>query len=61
MPALSAFRAIFTLSYAALALAAAYSQTDNISGSGFLSAFNYEAIADPTHGRVYVNQRPTTA
>lgn len=52
MPGLSAFRVILTLSYAALALAATYSQTENISGSGFLNAFNYEAIADPTHGRV---------
>jgi hypothetical protein len=48
----SAFRAIFSLSYIALAFGATYSQTDSHSGSGFLSAFSYEAIADPTHGRV---------
>ncbi|KAL0062788.1 hypothetical protein AAF712_010326 [Marasmius tenuissimus] len=33
-------------------LAASYSQQDNIVGSGFNDAFNYEAISDPTHGRV---------
>ncbi|KAF8650900.1 hypothetical protein AX16_005047 [Volvariella volvacea WC 439] len=38
------------------ALGATYRQSDNISGSGFYSAFSYEAISDPTHGRVnYVN------
>ncbi|KAG7094982.1 hypothetical protein E1B28_005779 [Marasmius oreades] len=34
------------------ALGASYGQQENIAGSGFLSAFSYEAIADPTHGRV---------
>ncbi|KAF9446477.1 glycoside hydrolase family 16 protein [Macrolepiota fuliginosa MF-IS2] len=48
----SPFQAILLFSYVALALGASYSQTDNISGSGFLNAFTYEAIADPTHGRV---------
>ena len=36
------------------AMGATYGQTDSISGSGFLSAFSHQAIADPTHGRVYV-------
>ncbi|PFH49583.1 glycoside hydrolase family 16 protein [Amanita thiersii Skay4041] len=32
--------------------AVSYSQTDSHTGSGFLSSFSYEAIPDPTHGRV---------
>jgi hypothetical protein len=36
------------------ALGATYSRSDSVSGSGFLNAFSYQAIADPTHGRVYV-------
>ncbi|KAF8876314.1 2 beta-glucan [Infundibulicybe gibba] len=43
---------LILLSIAAPLLAATYSQSDNIVGAGFLSAFNFEAIADPTHGRV---------
>ncbi|KXN87772.1 putative glycosidase C21B10.07 [Leucoagaricus sp. SymC.cos] len=62
MPNFSAFRAISSLSYFALALGATYSQTASHSGSGFLSAFSYEAIADPTHGRVnYVNAQTARA
>ncbi|PFH48249.1 glycoside hydrolase family 16 protein [Amanita thiersii Skay4041] len=39
------------------ALTAAYTLSDNIIGSGFYNAFDFEAIADPTHGRVnYVSQ-----
>ncbi|KAH8105325.1 laminarinase [Cristinia sonorae] len=39
-----------------------YSQTDSIIGSGFLSAFSHQAIADPTHGRVnYVSQSTAQA
>ncbi|KAF5369067.1 hypothetical protein D9758_002924 [Tetrapyrgos nigripes] len=38
-------------------LGATYSQTSSISGSQFLSAFTWQAITDPTHGRVrYVDQ-----
>ncbi|KAG5640368.1 hypothetical protein DXG03_008893, partial [Asterophora parasitica] len=33
-------------------LGATYHQSDNIVGSGFLSAFSVESLADPTHGRV---------
>jgi len=33
-------------------LAASYTQTDNHVGSGFLDAFSFQAIADPTNGRV---------
>uniref|UniRef100_A0A0W0G9J8 Putative laminarinase n=1 Tax=Moniliophthora roreri TaxID=221103 RepID=A0A0W0G9J8_MONRR len=31
---------------------AQYSQTDSHTGTGFLQAFSYQAISDPTHGRV---------
>jgi hypothetical protein len=31
---------------------ATYSLSDSIVGEGFYSAFNFEAIADPTYGRV---------
>lgn len=34
------------------ALGATYSLTDNFVGSSFLSGFSFQAIADPTHGRV---------
>jgi hypothetical protein len=51
--------ATFALS-AALSLApaiSAYTLTDNYVGSSFLTGFDHQAIADPTHGRVnYVNQ-----
>lgn len=33
---------------------ATYSLSDEIIGKGFYDKFNFEAIADPTHGRVYV-------
>jgi hypothetical protein len=33
-------------------LAASYTQADAHIGSGFLDAFSFEAIDDPTHGRV---------
>lgn len=49
--------AIFTLAATALfpsALAATYGLTDNYIGSSFLSTFTWEAIADPTAGRVSV-------
>ncbi|KAF9035192.1 endo-1,3(4)-beta-glucanase [Panaeolus papilionaceus] len=39
------------------AFAATYSMSDEIIGSGFYNAFDWQAIADPTHGRVnYVDQ-----
>ncbi|KAJ7509605.1 glycoside hydrolase family 16 protein [Mycena galericulata] len=40
-----------------LVLAATYSQSENIVGSGFYNSFNFEAITDPTAGRVnYVDE-----
>ncbi|KAG5651997.1 hypothetical protein H0H81_006649 [Sphagnurus paluster] len=45
------------LSFAGSSLAATYGLSDNIVGSSFLTAFNFQAIADPTHGRVnYVDK-----
>ncbi|KAJ3509319.1 hypothetical protein NLJ89_g5285 [Agrocybe chaxingu] len=45
------------LSSASPSLAATYSLTDTIVGSSFYSAFDWQNIADPTHGRVnYVDQ-----
>ena len=35
-------------------LGASYTLSDTYQGSGFLSGFAHQAIADPTHGRVYV-------
>lgn len=34
---------------------ATYSLSDEIIGAGFYDKFNFEAIPDPTHGRVYVS------
>lgn len=43
-------------SLAGTALAGAvYTLDDNIVGEGFYSSFNFEAIPDPTNGRVYVH------
>jgi hypothetical protein len=33
-------------------LAATYSIADNVVGNGFYDAFQFQAISDPTHGRV---------
>jgi hypothetical protein len=33
-------------------MGAKYSLSDNIVGDGFYSAFEWQAISDPTHGRV---------
>ncbi|KAL0946423.1 hypothetical protein HGRIS_012646 [Hohenbuehelia grisea] len=38
---------------------ASYSKTDTIVGSDFYSAFNFENIPDPTHGRVNYVDGPT--
>lgn len=45
-------RAFSLVSLASLALASSYSQKESYSGSTFLNGFNYQAIADPTNGRV---------
>ncbi|KAJ6562592.1 2 beta-glucanase [Mycena capillaripes] len=43
---------IAILTLAPLVAGVTYQRTDNIVGSGFLSAFSFQAITDPTHGRV---------
>lgn len=40
------------VSLAVNVLGATYSLSDSYEGSGFNSGFTYEAIADPTNGRV---------
>ena len=47
--------ALFALFSFTPALAATYSLSDEIIGSAFYNAFNWEAIEDPTQGRVYVS------
>lgn len=42
------------ISESLLAQAQTYGLTDNWIGSAFWSAFEWQAIADPTNGRVYV-------
>jgi hypothetical protein len=37
-------------------LAATYQLSDEIVGPTFYTAFEWEAIADPTHGRVYATR-----
>ncbi|EIN04087.1 glycoside hydrolase family 16 protein [Punctularia strigosozonata HHB-11173 SS5] len=51
---------ILTLCAARPALAATYSRTSNVAGNGFYDFFSFQAIPDPTNGRVnYVDE--TTA
>ncbi|KAF7370092.1 Glycoside hydrolase family 16 protein [Mycena sanguinolenta] len=48
---------ISVASTASSALAATYSRSENIVGTGFYNSFNFEAIQDPTAGRVnYVDE-----
>lgn len=55
MKSFAFFAAVITaLSSFAPALAHIYSLSNEIVGPGFYSAFVWEAIADPTQGRVYV-------
>lgn len=46
--------ALALLSLAVPALSATYGLTDNIVGSAFYDNFQFQAIGDPTHGRVSV-------
>jgi hypothetical protein len=51
-----AIRAPFlALSFASSVLGATYQMSENIVGAGFYNSFNFEAIADPTAGRVSVS------
>ncbi|KAJ7710329.1 glycoside hydrolase family 16 protein [Mycena rosella] len=55
--------AVLALSFGvSSALAAVYQNTENIVGAGFYNSFNFEAIPDPTTGRVnYVDQATATS
>ncbi|KAJ7692219.1 2 beta-glucan [Mycena rosella] len=55
--------AVLALSFGvSSALAAVYQNTENIVGPGFYNSFNFEAIPDPTTGRVnYVDQATATS
>ncbi|KAF7346887.1 Glycoside hydrolase family 16 protein [Mycena venus] len=51
------FRIMAFSSTVSTALCATYSRSENIVGAGFYNSFNFEAIADPNHGRVnYVSK-----
>jgi len=53
----SSFLAFVALAVSGYAEAATYSRTASLSGQSFLDAFSWQAIADPTNGRVnYVSQ-----
>lgn len=54
MPTSLIFVAAALLAALAPVLGATYAQTDSHTGTGFLKSFSVQAIADPTHGRVYV-------
>ncbi|KAL0957893.1 hypothetical protein HGRIS_000074 [Hohenbuehelia grisea] len=51
--------AIITLVFSSVVNAASYRLSDNIVGNAFANAFDYEAIQDPTHGRVNYVDGPT--
>lgn len=52
----SAFGILTLSSSLSSVLAASYSRSENIVGTGFYNSFNFEAISDPTHGRVSVTR-----
>lgn len=43
------------MALASKALAATYSISNSVVGTGFYDAFSFQNIADPTNGIVYVN------
>ncbi|KAJ7807591.1 hypothetical protein B0H14DRAFT_2609494 [Mycena olivaceomarginata] len=53
--------AIAIVTLVCLVVSATYQWTDNIDGSGFLSAFSFQAISDPTHGQVNYANAQTAA
>ncbi|KAJ7669535.1 laminarinase [Mycena polygramma] len=55
------FPLLSVLASAGLVAGATYQKSDNIVGSGFNSAFSYQAISDPTHGRVNYVSASTAA
>ncbi|KAG6375298.1 hypothetical protein JVT61DRAFT_3523 [Boletus reticuloceps] len=53
----SSFLAFVVLAVSGYTEASTYSRTASLSGQSFLNAFSWQAIADPTHGRVnYLSQ-----
>jgi hypothetical protein len=46
--------ALSLLAFVSDAFAGLYYMTDNVVGSAFYTTFSFEAIPDPTHGRVSV-------
>jgi len=46
---------------APLVLGASYTQSDSLTGTGFLESFSYQAIPDPTNGRVNYVDATTAA
>lgn len=48
------FLSFITFAVSVCAESATYSRTDSLDGQSFLDAFFWQAIADPTWGRVYV-------
>ena len=56
----SLFLAFVAIVVSGYAEAATYSRTASLSGQSFLNAFWWQAIADPTNGRVFVNCPPFT-
>ncbi|KAF5341821.1 hypothetical protein D9611_001175 [Ephemerocybe angulata] len=57
MPSYLCILALFAYFSVTRVLGVTYSLSDNVVGNGFYDAFNWEAIDDPTHGRVkYVDQ-----
>ena len=59
---MSSVRSTVFFSLVGLATAATYSLSDSIVGTDFYSQFTFQAIADPTHGRVnYVDEATARA
>jgi hypothetical protein len=50
----TSFAAVAALALAPSAMAEVWTLKDTFIGPSFLTGFTHEAIADPTHGRVYV-------
>ncbi|KZT27803.1 glycoside hydrolase family 16 protein [Neolentinus lepideus HHB14362 ss-1] len=61
-PAFAVAHCLTLLLFAQKVLSATYTISDSIVGSGFDSAFSYQAISDPTNGRVnYVDEATAQA
>ncbi|KAG6888284.1 hypothetical protein C0995_009398 [Termitomyces sp. Mi166 len=61
MPESFAITIMVTILVASSALSVMYTQTDSHQGSGFLKSFSFQAIPDPTHGRVNYVDAATAA